>query len=276
VFTYAYAGTAASAVGLEVGDIVDAVNTRKTPTQAAFRAEVVKCIPGDSCKLRVIRAGKYVSLDGLMGARGKTLKQVQNTRRIKSGTVYQADLVDFLEAEEAREMKVNAQEGDEANMSACDVYLFTEAMASGEATWRTDDMLPLWRKENLSWIDALHTRTPLAQKADAELKKTAKVLLYVIDAAVRGTSTMLEAASSIGSGRKCVLVVIDLQAPHCIVGGVCGAGDVLELNRARASLVDIAAKHGTPCFQNPATAYADAGKEIVNVVKGRFFLDNLV
>lgn len=83
--------------------------------------------------------------------------------------------------------------------------------------------------------------------AEARAKEECDVLLFVIDNKTRAIASMLEATEYILRQRGVVLVILDLAPDTIIDGELIGGRQLKDLNRARAFLCDIAARHQKNC-----------------------------
>lgn len=82
---------------------------------------------------------------------------------------------------------------------------------------------------------------------EAKAKELCDVLLFVIDSKTRAIASMLEATEYIMSGRRVVIVILDIPEGSKIDGEVIQGRQLKDLNRARAFLCDIAARHQKYC-----------------------------
>ncbi len=82
------------------------------------------------------------------------------------------------------------------------------------------------------------------------------MLLFVIDSKTRAIASMLEATEYIMSARRVVIVIVDIPEGSKIDGETIGGRQLKDLNRARAFLCDIAARHQKYCdvFDSIASA----------------------
>jgi hypothetical protein len=90
-------------------------------------------------------------------------------------------------------------------------------------------------------------RHPNLIALEAKAKEVCDVLLFVIDAKTRAIASMLEATEYIMSSRRVVIVILDIPEGAKIDGEVIGGRQLKDLNRARAFLCDIAARHQKYC-----------------------------
>lgn len=82
---------------------------------------------------------------------------------------------------------------------------------------------------------------------EAKAKEVCSVLLFVIDSKTRAIASMLEATEYIMSQRRVVIVILDIPEGGKIDGEPIGGRQLKDLNRARAFLCDIAARHQKYC-----------------------------
>lgn len=82
---------------------------------------------------------------------------------------------------------------------------------------------------------------------EAKAKEVCDVLLFVIDRDTRAIASMLEATEYIMSSRRVVIVIMDIPEGTTIDGEVVVGRQLKDLNRARAFLCDIAARHQKYC-----------------------------
>lgn len=82
---------------------------------------------------------------------------------------------------------------------------------------------------------------------EAKAKEVCDVLLFVIDSKTRAIASMLEATEYIMSQRRVVIVIMDIPEGNKIDNELIGGRQLKDLNRARAFLCDIAARHQQYC-----------------------------
>lgn len=115
-------------------------------------------------------------------------------------------------------------------------------------TWRNDiavpelthASIPYFNPHVLDWHPNLIT-------LEARAKELCDVLLFVIDSKTRAIASMLEATEYILSQRRVVIVILDIPEGARIDGDLIEGRQLKDLNRARAFLCDIAARHQKYC-----------------------------
>ena len=113
-------------------------------------------------------------------------------------------------------------------------------------TWRKDVAIPSLTKAGVSFYNPqVENWSPELVAVEAAAKKEAEVLLFVIDGQTRAIASMLEAAEYISTGRRVVLVVQNIADGTEIAGSKVTGGELKDLNRARAYLLDIAKRYET-------------------------------
>lgn len=75
---------------------------------------------------------------------------------------------------------------------------------------------------------------------EAEAKRNAAVLMFVVDGATRGLASMIEVAAAVSSGRTVVLCVEHVPEGAVIAGDEVTENERKDLNRAREYLVSVA------------------------------------
>uniref|UniRef100_A0A7S3YSF5 Uncharacterized protein n=2 Tax=Lotharella globosa TaxID=91324 RepID=A0A7S3YSF5_9EUKA len=116
-------------------------------------------------------------------------------------------------------------------------------------TWRKDIAIPQLEKAGISYYNPqVKDWTPDLVEIEAHAKAVANCLLFVIDPQTRATSSMLETAEYICSGRVVVLVIQNIEE-GCVIEGQSIIGrELKDLNRGRAYIKDVAERHGVPLF----------------------------
>lgn len=100
--------------------------------------------------------------------------------------------------------------------------------------------IPFFNPQRLDWHPNLIT-------LEAKAKEVCDVLLFVIDSKTRAIASMLEATEYIMSSRRVVIVIMDIEGGSRIENEVIEGRQLKDLNRARAFLCDIAARHQKYC-----------------------------
>lgn len=115
-------------------------------------------------------------------------------------------------------------------------------------TWRFDIAVPKLAKYHIPFFNPqISDWHPNLIQLEAQAKEVCEVLLFVIDGKTRAIASMLEATEYIMSHRRVVLVILDIEEGTVIDGEVVGTRQLKDLNRARAFLCDIAARHQKYC-----------------------------
>eukprot|EP00741_Cyanophora_paradoxa_P020906 tig00021318_g20182.t1 len=135
---------------------------------------------------------------------------------------------------------------------ACEVFL---GGACNPTTWRRELAIPELTRAGVSFFNPqVEEWRPELVAVEAEAKRAAGVLLFVIDAQTRGLASMVEAAEYIAAARPVVLAVLPVPAGAAIGGEAVQAGELKDLNRAREYLRDVAERHGVRVFGDVQSA----------------------
>ena len=97
------------------------------------------------------------------------------------------------------------------------------------------------------------------------MKKTAEIILVVVNNQTRGIASMVEAAELIASGRDVVLVLVDFKAGDDVGGTLLDKAEMKDLNRGRAYLADVASRHGIDAFASVDVAV----DHIISLYRGK-------
>jgi hypothetical protein len=115
-------------------------------------------------------------------------------------------------------------------------------------TWRADIAVPEFTKHHIPFFNPqISDWHPNLIQLEAKAKEVCDVLLFVIDSKTRAIASMLEATEYIMSNRRVVIVIIDIPEGSRIDGELISGRQLKDLNRARAFLCDIAARHQKYC-----------------------------
>jgi hypothetical protein len=115
-------------------------------------------------------------------------------------------------------------------------------------TWRADLAVPELLAAGIAFFNPqISDWAPELIALEASAKERCLVLLFVIDGRTRAIASMLEATEYILSGRSVVLVIEEIPANTRIDGDLIEGRQQKDLNRARAFLCDIAARHQRYC-----------------------------
>lgn len=115
-------------------------------------------------------------------------------------------------------------------------------------TWRADIAVPEFSRANIPFFNPqISDWHPNLIALEAKAKEVCDVLLFVIDAKTRAIASMLEATEYIMAGRKVALVICDIPEGTQIDNELIVGRQLKDLNRARAFLCDIAARHQKFC-----------------------------
>jgi hypothetical protein len=115
-------------------------------------------------------------------------------------------------------------------------------------TWRADIAVPQLMKAGIPFFNPhISDWHPNLIALEAKAKEVCEVLLFVIDAKTRAIASMLEATEYIMAARRVVIVILDIPENTRIDGELIGGRQLKDLNRARAFLCDIAARHQKYC-----------------------------
>jgi len=115
-------------------------------------------------------------------------------------------------------------------------------------TWRADIAVPRLTRAGIPFYNPQRSDWhPHLIALEAKAKEACDVLLFVIDSKTRAIASMLEATEYIMAQRRVVIVILDIPEGSRIDGEVIGGRQLKDLNRARAFLCDIAARHQKFC-----------------------------
>lgn len=115
-------------------------------------------------------------------------------------------------------------------------------------TWRRDIAVPKLTKYKIPFFNPqVDDWSPEFIQLEAKAKEECEVLIFVIDSKTRAIASMLEAVEYIMSNRKVVLVILNIPEGTLVDGEVVGNRQLKDLNRGRAFLCDIAARHQKHC-----------------------------
>lgn len=115
-------------------------------------------------------------------------------------------------------------------------------------TWRADVAVPELSRASIPFFNPqIADWHPNLIALEAKAKEVCDVLLFVIDSSTRAIASMLESTEYIMSHRRVVIVIQDIRDGIRIDGEVVAGRQLKDLNRARAFLCDIAARHQKHC-----------------------------
>ena len=134
--------------------------------------------------------------------------------------------------------------------------------ACNPSTWRKDIAIPMFKQYGLYEDSYFNPQVdewrPELVKIEAEVKRDARILLFVVGDETRGIASMIEAAEHLALAaerRQEVVLVIKEVVEGSIFGGTAiSASDVKDVNRGRAYLADIAERHGFMIFKDVESA----------------------
>lgn len=111
-------------------------------------------------------------------------------------------------------------------------------------TWRRDVTIPALNQAQVEYYNPqVDFWSEELVQVEAEKKKAASVLLFVIDSQTRAIGSMVEIAEHISAGRRVVLVVNDVTVGTIIGDAKVSVEEAKDLNRARTYLKDLASRH---------------------------------
>jgi len=119
--------------------------------------------------------------------------------------------------------------------------------ACNPTTWRKTIAVPLLEQHGITYYNPqVDEWSPELVPLEARMKAGAKVLLFVIGSRTRSIASMIEAGECITAGRRVVVVI----EPFPDRDGVSdfSAAELKDLQRGRAYLADIAARHTTEVY----------------------------
>jgi len=134
--------------------------------------------------------------------------------------------------------------------------------ACNPSTWRKDIAIPMFKQYGLYEDSYFNPQVdewrPELVKIEAEVKRDARILLFVVGDETRGIASMIEAAEHLtlaAERRQEVVLVIKEVVEGSIFGGTAtSASDVKDVNRGRAYLADIAERRGFMIFKDVESA----------------------
>ena len=102
-------------------------------------------------------------------------------------------------------------------------------------TWRKDIAIPILDAANITYYNPqVDEWTPELMKVEADAKRDAEMLFYVVDANTRAVASMNEVVECICRNRKIVLVVQDMDNSNELTCDKAGTENLLkDLNRGR-------------------------------------------
>ena len=116
-------------------------------------------------------------------------------------------------------------------------------------TWRKDVAIPIFEKLNVGYYNPqVDDWSPELIEKEADAKKKAKILLFVIDGMTRALTSILEAIAAICSGRRVVLVVNMVEKDAKFGDTPVTAHELEYLNDARKYLIAMAKAKGVPLY----------------------------
>lgn len=129
--------------------------------------------------------------------------------------------------------------------------------ACNPTTWRKDIAIPSFEEagipENAYYNPQVDVWTPDLVQIEADAKRDAQILLFVIGNETRAIGSMVELAehATIGhyTGKQIVAVIQDVEIGQDFRDATCGNTEALDLNRGRAYLADVISRHGFVVFQ---------------------------
>ena len=132
-----------------------------------------------------------------------------------------------------------------------DIYDIYLGGSCGEANWREDLAIPLFKREGISFLNPLVTKWSehLIPMQAAEREKC-KILLYVIADSTRALGAMVEAAYYIGRGCRVTLCLEKLSPDRTVSGEAMTESAFKDYSRGRVYLSDMASRAGVPVFEN--------------------------
>ncbi|EDV28083.1 uncharacterized protein TRIADDRAFT_53313 [Trichoplax adhaerens] len=133
----------------------------------------------------------------------------------------------------------------------------------GRSTWREDVAIPLLKKQAISYFNPqLPDWSMKFLGIEAEAKKHSRLLLYFIGNESRCVASMVEIAYYIGLGRNVVLCIQNFTDGNLLDGVTVTGRSLLDYNRARSYLSDIANRASIPVFDDITEAIMSAIQEI--------------
>jgi len=133
-------------------------------------------------------------------------------------------------------------------------------------TWRADVAIPLLEKNNVKYFNPqVENWTPDLMIQEQCAKKSAKVLLFVVDGITRGIASMVEIAELLTIGRKVVLVINNIKDGQKVDDAAITGREVKDLNRGRAYLADVADRHHVPVYHDVIHATFHA----IKIIQGK-------
>ncbi|ESN92803.1 hypothetical protein HELRODRAFT_185164 [Helobdella robusta] len=121
----------------------------------------------------------------------------------------------------------------------------------GASAWRESIAIPILRKNGISYFNPqVHCWNAHCIPREASIKDSCLVLLYVITQDTRAMTSMLEAGYFIGKKCNVILCIEFIKTGAVIDGEKLSDNEVLDYNRSRAYLADVANRDGVPVFDD--------------------------
>lgn len=149
-------------------------------------------------------------------------------------------------------------------LAADDVTVFLGGCC-GKTTWRQGVAMPFLVDQGIRFYNPqVDDWTPDLVEIEAKAKEQAGMLLFVISDATRALVSVLEAVEYICRGRLVTVVLKDVEPPTDFEGdgSECRPNELLDLNRLRAYLRDVAVRHGVDLYSDLREALVDMAQLI--------------
>jgi raw len=107
-------------------------------------------------------------------------------------------------------------------------------------TWRHDVAIPALEQAGVRYYNPqVEDWSPALVEVEAQAKKEAEVLLFVIDGQTRAIASMIEVSEYAALGRKIVVVIEEIPDGTTIDGQVITGRQLKDLNRGRDYVADV-------------------------------------
>eukprot|EP00041_Stephanoeca_diplocostata_P014318 m.259191 g.259191 ORF g.259191 m.259191 type:complete len:196 (-) comp19659_c1_seq4:100-687(-) len=129
----------------------------------------------------------------------------------------------------------------------------------GRTTWRKELAVPVLEAAGIKYYNPQRDDwSPDLVSVEAKIKQQSALMLFVIGNCTRGLASVVEATEYICCGKPTCLGMDDIEASTDFDGnGTCASkNEVLDINRMRKYLRDVAERHNVPIFSHLPDALA--------------------
>lgn len=118
-------------------------------------------------------------------------------------------------------------------------------------TWRKDTAIPLLQAKGYAYHNPqVDNWTPDLIEKEAKAKAEADILLFVIDSRTRAIASLVEVTEHVLAKRKVLLVINEIPDGTSVKDQVITGQELLDLNRSRSYLTDMAARNGVVSYNS--------------------------